>query len=136
MHHKWIDMEQKDKKVALTKGEEEVMQLLWDLGKGTVNDILERYGDEKPKYTTVATFLKLLEDKGYVGHLQQGKSNMYYPLVEKAEYAGSVANSVLDNFFGGSLMQMVSWFNKEKQLSKEEKQELLRLAQQIIDKEE
>ena len=95
-------MEQKDKKVALTKGEEEVMQLLWELGKGTVNDILERYGDEKPKYTTVATFLKLLEDKGYAGHLQQGKSNMYYPLVEKAEYAGSVASSVLDNFFGGS----------------------------------
>jgi predicted transcriptional regulator len=129
-------MEHKDKKVALTKGEEEVMQLLWELGKGTVNDILERYGDEKPKYTTVATFLKLLEDKGYAGHLQQGKSNMYYPLVEKAEYAGSVASSVLDNFFGGSLMQMVSYFNREKQLSKEEKQELLRLAQQIIDKEE
>ncbi|MBE6224410.1 MAG: BlaI/MecI/CopY family transcriptional regulator [Bacteroidales bacterium] len=129
-------MGQKDNKVTLTKGEEEVMQLLWELGKGTVNDILERYGQEKPKYTTVATFLKLLEDKGYVGHLQQGKSNMYYPLVEKAEYAGSVASSMLDNFFGGSLMQMVSYFNKERQLSKEEKQELLRLAQQIMDKEE
>ena len=62
-------MAQKDKKVSLTKGEEEVMQLLWDLGKGSVNDILERYGEEKPKYTTVATFLKLLEDKGFVGHL-------------------------------------------------------------------
>jgi len=129
-------MAQKDNKITLTKGEEEVMQLLWELGKGTVNDILERYGQEKPKYTTVATFLKLLEDKGYVGHLQQGKSNMYYPLVEKAEYAGSVASSMLDNFFGGSLMQMVSYFNKERQLSKEEKQELLRLAQQIMDKEE
>lgn len=129
-------MGQKDNKVTLTKGEEEVMQLLWELGKGTVNDILERYGQEKPKYTTVATFLKLLEDKGYVGHLQQGKSNMYYPLVEKAEYAGSVANNVLANFFGGSVMQMVSYFNKEKQLSKEEKQQLLQLAQQIIDKEE
>ena len=129
-------MGQKDNKITLTKGEEEVMQLLWELGKGTVNDILERYGQEKPKYTTVATFLKLLEDKGYVGHLQQGKSNMYYPLVEKAEYAGSVASSMLDYFFGGSLMQMVSYFNKERQLSKEEKQELLRLAQQIMDKEE
>lgn len=129
-------MAQKDKKVSLTKGEEEVMQLLWDLGKGSVNDILERYGEEKPKYTTVATFLKLLEDKGFVGHLSQGKSNMYYPLVEKVEYAGSVANNVLANFFGGSVMQMVSYFNKEKQLSKEEKQQLLQLAQQIIDKEE
>lgn len=136
MHSNRKYMGQKDNKITLTKGEEEVMQLLWELGKGTVNDILERYGQEKPKYTTVATFLKLLEDKGYVGHLQQGKSNMYYPLVEKAEYAGSVASSMLDNFFGGSLMQMVSYFNKERQLSKEEKQELLRLAQQIMDKEE
>ena len=69
MHPKGNNMAQKDKKVSLTKGEEEVMQLLWDLGKGSVNDILERYGEEKPKYTTVATFLKLLEDKGFVGHL-------------------------------------------------------------------
>ena len=70
LHPKGNNIAQKDKKVSLTKGEEEVMQLLWDLGKGSVNDILERYGEEKPKYTTVATFLKLLEeDKGFVGHL-------------------------------------------------------------------
>ena len=127
-------MAQKDKKVNLTKGEEEVMQMLWSLGKGSVNDILERYTEDKPKYTTVATFLKLLEDKGYVGHLSQGKANVYYPLVEKEEYAGTIADNVVANFFGGSFMQMVSHFSKEKKLSKEEKEELLKLAQQIIDK--
>ena len=127
-------MAQKDKKVNLTKGEEEVMQMLWSLGKGSVNDILERYTEDKPKYTTVATFLKLLEDKGYVGHLSQGKTNVYYPLVEKEEYAGTIADNVVANFFGGSFMQMVSYFSKEKKLSKEEKEELLKLAQQIIDK--
>jgi len=129
-------MMQKEKKVNLTKGEEEVMQLLWDIGKGTVNDILEKYQENAPKYTTVATFLKLLEDKGYVGHLSKGKSNVYYPLVEKEAYAGTIANNIVANFFGGSLMQMVSYFNKEKKLSKEEKLQLLELAQQIIDKEE
>ena len=106
-------MAQKDKKVNLTKGEEEVMQMLWSLGKGSVNDILERYTEDKPKYTTVATFLKLLEDKGYVGHLSQGKTNVYYPLVEKEEYAGTIADNVVANFFGGSFMQMVSHFSKE-----------------------
>ena len=129
-------MARKDKKIILTRGEEEVMQMLWKLQKGTVNDVLDSYGEDRPKYTTVATFLKLLEDKGYVGHLQQGKSNMYYPLVEKSDYAGSVASNVLNSFFGGSLMQMVSYFNKEKKLSMDEKQDLLRLAQQIMDNED
>lgn len=124
-----------DKTKTLTKGEEDVMKILWRLGKGTVNDILEHCDEPKPKYTTVATFLKLLEDKGYAGHTSTGKSNMYYPVVEQKEYAGSVAGNMLDSFFGGSLVQMLSFFSSEKKLSSKEKQDLLKLAQEIIDKE-
>lgn len=120
---------------SLTKGEEDVMKILWMLGKGTVNDILEHCAEPKPKYTTVATFLKLLEDKGFAGHASTGKSNMYYPLIEQKEYAGSVAGNMLDSFFGGSLVQMLSFFSSEKKLSSKEKQDLLKLAQEIIDKE-
>ena len=123
-----------DKTKTLTKGEEDVMKILWMLGKGTVNDILEHCDEPKPKYTTVATFLKLLEDKGFAGHTSTGKSNMYYPVVEQKEYAGSVAGNMLDSFFGGSLVQMLSFFSSEKKLSSKEKQELLKLAQEIIDK--
>lgn len=119
---------------SLTKGEEDVMKILWMLGKGTVNDILEHCAEPKPKYTTVATFLKLLEDKGFAGHASTGKSNMYYPLIEQKEYAGSVAGNMLDSFFGGSLVQMLSFFSSEKKLSSKEKQDLLKLAQEIIDK--
>ena len=111
------------------------MKILWMLGKGTVNDILEHCDEPKPKYTTVATFLKLLEDKGFAGHTSTGKSNMYYPVVEQKEYAGSIAGSMLDSFFGGSLVQMLSFFSSEKKLSSKEKQDLLKLAQEIIDKE-
>ena len=124
-----------DKTRTLTKGEEDIMKILWMLGKGTVNDILEHCDEPKPKYTTVATFLKLLEDKGFAGHASTGKSNMYYPLIEQKEYAGSVAGNMLDSFFGGSLIQMLSFFSSEKKLSSQEKQDLLRLAQEIIDKE-
>ncbi len=120
---------------SLTKGEEDVMKILWMLGKGTVNDILEHCAEPKPKYTTIATFLKLLEDKGFAGHASTGKSNMYYPLIEQKEYAGSVAGNMLDSFFGGSLVQMLSFFSSEKKLSSKEKQDLLKLAQEIIDKE-
>ncbi|MBR2064995.1 MAG: BlaI/MecI/CopY family transcriptional regulator [Bacteroidales bacterium] len=124
-----------DKTRTLTKGEEDIMKILWMLGKGTVNDILEHCDEPKPKYTTVATFLKLLEDKGFAGHASTGKSNMYYPLIEQKEYAGSVAGNMLDSFFGGSLVQMLSFFSSEKKLSSKEKQDLLKLAQEIIDKE-
>lgn len=119
---------------TLTKGEEDIMKILWRLGKGTVNDVLEHCCEPKPKYTTVATFLKLLEDKGFAGHISQGKSNMYYPLVEQKEYAGSVAGNMIDSFFGGSVLQMLSFFSSEKKLSAQEKQDLLKLAQEIIDK--
>lgn len=124
-----------DKTKTLTKGEEDIMKILWMLGKGTVNDILEHCDEPKPKYTTVATFLKLLEDKGFAGHTSTGKSNMYYPVVEQKEYAGSIAGNMLDSFFGGSLVQMLSFFSSEKKLSSKEKQDLLKLAQEIIDKE-
>ena len=124
-----------EKAKSLTKGEEDIMKILWMLGMGTVNDFLEHCDEPKPKYTTVATFLKLLEDKEFAGHASTGKSNMYYPLIEQKEYAGSVAGNMLDSFFGGSLVQMLSFFSSEKKLSSKEKQDLLKLAQEIIDKE-
>ena len=118
---------------TLTKGEEEVMQVVWKLGKATVHDVIECLDEPKPKYTTVATFLKLLEDKKFVGHIQSKKVNTFYPLVDKMDYAGDVAGNMLDNFFDGSLSRMVSFFGSEKKLSPEEKAELLRLAQEIVD---
>lgn len=57
----------------LTDGEERIMQMLWSLGEGTVNDILAVIPEPKPKYTTVATFIKILENKGYVAHRSEGK---------------------------------------------------------------
>lgn len=123
-------------KISLTKGEEEVMKVLWNIGKGTVNDILARMDEPKPKYTTVATFLKLLEDKKFSGHVQKGKVNTYFPLVEEMEYAGTVTQRVLDSFFGGSLLRMVSYFGNDRKMTVREKEELLKLAQEIIDRDE
>lgn len=126
----------KKEKTILTRGEEEVMRILWRIGRGTVNDVIACMEDPKPKYTTVATFLKLLEDKEFAGHTQKGKINTYYPLVDERDYAGTLADRMIDNFFGGSLLQVVSYFGSEKKLSSKEKAELLRLAQEIMDKDE
>lgn len=64
------------------------MQMLWSLGEGTVNDILAVIPEPKPKYTTVATFIKILENKGYVAHRSEGKSYVFTPLVSREEVAG------------------------------------------------
>ena len=58
---------------TLTRGEEEVMQLLWRIGEATVAQIIEQMAEPKPKYTTVATCIKILENKGFVGHKVEGR---------------------------------------------------------------
>ncbi|MCH5329556.1 MAG: BlaI/MecI/CopY family transcriptional regulator [Alistipes sp.] len=115
----------------LTKGEEEVMRILWMLGEATVNEIIARMEEPKPKYTTVATFIKILENKGFVAHRAAGKGFSYYPLLEKSEYAGSVANNLLSNYFNGSLSQMVSFFSQQENISVSEMDEILRIVKDL-----
>ena len=115
----------------LTKGEEEVMQIIWTLGKATVNEIIECMKEPKPKYTTVATFIKILENKGFIGHEAAGRGFRYYPLLEKSDYAGSVASNVLATYFDGSLSQMVSFFSQNENISISEMDEILDIVKKI-----
>ena len=119
----------------LTKGEEEVMQILWRLGKATVGEIIGQMKEPKPKYTTVATFIKILENKGAVGHESAGRGFLYFPLLERDDYAGSVVNNVLADYFGGSLSQMVSFFSQKENLSVSEMDEILDIVKKIRNEE-
>lgn len=116
---------------SLTRGEEEIMQILWRLGEATVNDILARTDEPRPKYTTVATFLKILENKGFVGHTAEGKSHRYHPLVAREAYAHNVMQSMLGSYFNGSLAQMVSFFSQHEQISMKEMEEILGIMQTL-----
>ena len=102
-----------NKQPELTRGEEEIMQILWRLGDAVVNEIIAQTKEPRPKYTTVATFLKILENKGFVNHTPEGKSHRYYPAVSREEYARGVMSSVLSSYFDGSLAQMVSFFSRQ-----------------------
>lgn len=115
----------------LTKGEEEVMQILWRLGEATVNEIIEEMKEPKPKYTTVATFIKILENKGFIDHRAEGRGFRYFPLLEKNDYAGSVMNTVLSNYFNGSLSQMVSFFSQTENISTGEMNEILEIVNKL-----
>lgn len=119
----------KRRKQDLTRGEEEVMQVLWELGKGTVNDIIGRMPDPKPKYTTVATFIRILENKEFVRHETVGKGFVYYPAVAKDEYARTVVGNMLASYFDGSMSNMVSFFSRQEDISARELDEIMDIVE-------
>ena len=115
------------KQQTLTKSEMQVMNILWDLDRGAcVNDILAQYPDPKPAYTTIATFLKILTQKGFVEHKKgSGKLLIYSPLITREKYRSQVMEDVKDDFFGNSFKSMFSFFVREEHLTAEEIQELI-----------
>jgi predicted transcriptional regulator len=118
----------------LTRAEEQVMQILWDLKKGFVKDIAERFNDPKPAYTTISTIIRILETKGFVGHKAYGKTHEYYPLVEKDEYTKAFMGSMVKNYFSNSYKKMVSFFAKDKEISLQEMEEMMKILQEEMDK--
>ncbi|MEI6274967.1 MAG: BlaI/MecI/CopY family transcriptional regulator [Prolixibacteraceae bacterium] len=103
--------------MQLTKAEEQVMQILWDLGEGLVKDILDRFEEPKPARNTVSTVVRILEKKGFVGHKDYGKVFVYYPLVLKKEYSGKQLFGLMNNYFNNSFPAMASFFARENDLS-------------------
>lgn len=119
----------------LTKAEEEIMQILWDLGKGFVNDILDKMPEPKPAYNTVSTIVRILEKKNFVDHTAYGKAHEYYPKVSKREYTKSYFGHFLKNYFSNSYREMVSFFTSDNDLDIQELEELKQaMAEEIIRK--
>jgi predicted transcriptional regulator len=111
----------------LTRAEEEVMQILWELGKGFVKDLVERYREPRPAYNTVSTLIRILEQKGFVSHTVYGKTHEYFPLVSKDEYRRQFLNNMISDYFSGSFKQLVSFFAREEKIDRKEMEELLNL---------
>ena len=121
------------KQGTLTQAEMQVMNILWSRPgmKGTIADILEGYGDKKPAYTTVATFMKILLNKGFVGFekMKGTKTQCYYPLLSKEDYRRQVLDGVKDDLFGGSFSSLVRFFVKEERISERELREMLDMVE-------
>jgi predicted transcriptional regulator len=97
----------------LTKAEEEIMQALWQLKKANVKTVINVLPEPKPAYNTVSTIVRILESKGFVDYEKQGKSHIYYPIVDKDLYSNQSLNKLVDNYFQGSFKSMVSFFVKK-----------------------
>ena len=115
----------------LTDGEERIMQMLWSLGEGTVNDILAVIPEPKPKYTTVATFIKILENKGYVAHRSEGKSYVFTPLVSREEVAGTADAVDVAHLFRRIVRADGHLLLEHENISMKEMDEILSVMQQI-----
>ena len=126
----------KEKKKQLTKAETQVMNILWSLPEqqGFIQDIIDRYPEPKPAYTTILTFMKILTDKGFVKPERVGKANRFSPLVSKDDYTYSFISDVKDTFFNGSFTSLVSFFAKKEQYTDEELAELKELMTKIESK--
>ena len=131
-HNTHRTMPKKDN--TLTKVEFQIMSILWDINHSACAwDILERYEEPKPAYTTIATYMKILHEKGYVDYFKnkgEGKTHMYIAKVKRAEYTRQTMQEMKKSLFDGSLKSMLSFFVKEEKLTTDEIKELLDLIEQ------
>ncbi len=113
----------------LTKAEEEIMQILWELDGGFVKDIIAEMPTPKPAYNTVSTIVRILVQKEMVGHTSHGKSHRYHPLITKEEYSKYKMDNLMSGYFEGSFSNMVSFFVKKKQLDTKELDDILKIIE-------
>ncbi|WP_323787089.1 BlaI/MecI/CopY family transcriptional regulator [Psychroserpens sp.] len=110
----------------LTKAEEEIMQVLWQLKKANVKDVIAQLPEPKPAYNTVSTIVRILETKGFVDYEKQGKGHVYFPIVQKQDYSNQSINTLVDNYFQGSFQSMVSFFVKKNDVDLKDMESILK----------
>ena len=114
---------------SLTKAEEEVMQILWEVKEANVKDIISYMPEPKPAYNTVSTIIRILENKEVVAHKQKGKGYIYFPLMEKEDYSQNSLNKLMTGYFDGSFKSMVSFFMKKNNVNTTELDEILKMIE-------
>jgi len=117
----------------LTKAEEQIMHVLWEIKKGFVNDIIEKFPEPKPAYNTVSTIVRILEKKGFIDHNAYGKTHEYFPLVSKEKYTKGFLKGFVENYFSNSYQNMVSFFSKNEDLSTKEIEDIIKMLQEQVD---
>jgi len=124
LHHKFFSMEK------LTAKEEEVLGFFWKHGALHVKDIVDMYDDPKPHFNTISTIVRALEDKGYVGHTQQGKTYLYHAAIAEQEMGKKSIGNLVSRYFKNSYLKVVSSFVEDGNLPIEDLRKLLNEVEQ------
>lgn len=120
-------------KKELTKAEEQVMHYLWEIEKGFLKDIVEKFPEPRPAYTTVSTVVRVLVKKQFIGFKTYGKVNEYFPLISKSKYFQSRIKPIVSQYLNGSSAPLVSFFSNAR-LSLTELEEIRELIDEKIKK--
>ena len=110
----------------LATKEEEVMMLFWKYGDMFIRDLLNYYDEPKPHYNTLATQVKFLEEKKFLGRRPMGNTNQFYALISEKEYKGSTIDAVVSQYYNNSYASVVSHFIEEEAIDLDELKELIR----------
>ena len=118
----------------LTKAEEQVMQILWQLNEAIVKDIIGQMPEPKPAYNTVSTVVRVLEGKGFIGHKAYGNSHVYFPSISEADYKKFTFDKMMSNYFSNSYESLVSFIAHEKKLDIRQLDDLTKLIEDLKSK--
>lgn len=117
---------------TLTEAELPLMNVLWSLGQGTVNGVLEALPNDPPlAYSTVLTTLRILEEKGYLKHKKDGRAFVYVPRVPREQARSSALRLLLSRFYEGSAEQLVLNLLKHEKLDADELKRLKQMVQEV-----
>ncbi len=111
----------------LAAREEQIMLILWRLEKAFVKEIVEKFPEPKPHYNSISTLVRILEEKGFIGHTAFGRTHQYHPLISQEEYTNQEVEDVVDKYFENSFQKMISHFAKEEKVSSAELEEILKM---------
>ena len=110
----------------LTTKEEQIMEIFWEKGPMFVKDMVQLYDEPRPHFNTLSTFVRALEEKGYVSHRAFGNSYQYYAVVSRDDFKKKTLKSVISKYFNNSYLGVVSSLVKEEEISRSELKELIR----------
>jgi BlaI family penicillinase repressor len=118
----------------LTKAEEQIMLILWEIKEGLVKDVIDKIQPPKPAYNTVSTVIRVLEGKEFIDHKAMGNTYVYFPLITEEQYKHFAFDKVMTNYFENSYQSLVSFLVKEKNMDIEKLDELIKMAENLKNK--
>jgi predicted transcriptional regulator len=119
------------KSVTLTEVEQRLMEVLWERGDATVAEVLEALPEDyRVAFNTVQTTIRILEQKGYLAHVAEGRAFRYRPVVARAEASTSAVHNLLHRFFDGRPARLAINLLESERLSSEEIAHIERLVLQ------
>jgi predicted transcriptional regulator len=118
----------------LTNAEEEVMQILWRLKRAFIKEILEKFDEPKPAYSTVSTIIRILLEKGFVNYRAYGRTYQYFPVITKDDYRKAQMSSFVKDYFSNSYQKMVSFFAREDSITVKDMEEIMEMMKRRTEK--